>query len=107
MVRRHVLAGCQHGTEACIFRMNPQSTAKRQYCILKGLAKNSAWPQCDPHSGRSDVQLLGQLREGGNPNGQDLPAWPAFANPDNKVLYIGDPITVGSLQLLSRLADPQ
>jgi hypothetical protein len=31
----------------------------------------------------------------GNPNGSDLPTWLAFANVDGKVLYLGDPITIG------------
>jgi para-nitrobenzyl esterase len=31
----------------------------------------------------------------GNPNSAGLPAWPAFTNTDSKVLYLGDPITVG------------
>ena len=39
----------------------------------------------------------------GNPNGQDLPAWPAFANADNKVLYIGDPITIGGVANINSL----
>jgi para-nitrobenzyl esterase len=33
----------------------------------------------------------------GNPNGIDLPTWPAFTNADTKVLYLGDPITVGGV----------
>jgi para-nitrobenzyl esterase len=31
----------------------------------------------------------------GNPNSAGLPTWPAFTNTDSKVLYLGDPITVG------------
>ena len=33
----------------------------------------------------------------GNPNGQGVPAWPAFTNPEGKVLYLGDPITAGGV----------
>ena len=33
----------------------------------------------------------------GNPNGPGLPLWPMFANADGKVLYLGDPITVGGV----------
>ena len=33
----------------------------------------------------------------GNPNGPGLPLWPVFANSDGKVLYLGDPITVGGV----------
>ncbi len=33
----------------------------------------------------------------GNPNGPGLPAWPAFANAESKVQYLGDPITVGGV----------
>jgi len=33
----------------------------------------------------------------GNPNGHELPLWPAFTNTDSKVQYLGDPITVGGV----------
>jgi len=39
----------------------------------------------------------------GNPNGRGLPPWPAFANADSKVLYIGDPITVGGVANINGL----
>jgi len=39
----------------------------------------------------------------GDPNGQGLPVWPAFANTDSKVLYLGDPTTVGGVANLSSL----
>jgi para-nitrobenzyl esterase len=31
----------------------------------------------------------------GNPNGASLPPWPAFTNADSKVMYLGNPISVG------------
>jgi para-nitrobenzyl esterase len=40
----------------------------------------------------------------GDPNGRDLPPWPAFANTDSKVLYLSDPITVGGVANISSLA---
>jgi para-nitrobenzyl esterase len=39
----------------------------------------------------------------GNPNGRDLPTWPAFTNADSKILYLGDPITVGGVPNINRL----
>ena len=33
----------------------------------------------------------------GDPNGPGLPPWPAFANAESKVQYLGDPITVGGV----------
>jgi para-nitrobenzyl esterase len=39
----------------------------------------------------------------GNPNGPGLPPWPAFANADSKVLYLGDPITVGGVANIKSL----
>jgi para-nitrobenzyl esterase len=39
----------------------------------------------------------------GNPNGCGLPQWPAFANADSKVLYIGDPITVDGVANINSL----
>jgi para-nitrobenzyl esterase len=40
----------------------------------------------------------------GNPNGTGLPTWPAFTNADGKVLYLGDPITVGGVVNLKNLS---
>jgi hypothetical protein len=40
----------------------------------------------------------------GNPNGSDLPTWPAFTNVDGKVLYLGDPITVGGVANINSLS---
>jgi para-nitrobenzyl esterase len=39
----------------------------------------------------------------GNPNGPGLPSWPAFTNADNKVLYLGDPISVGGVANINSL----
>jgi para-nitrobenzyl esterase len=39
----------------------------------------------------------------GNPNGQDLPEWPAFTTAQSKVQYLGDPITVGGVANISGL----
>jgi para-nitrobenzyl esterase len=39
----------------------------------------------------------------GDPNGSGLPAWPVFSNADNKVLYIGDPVTVGAVPNIDSL----
>jgi para-nitrobenzyl esterase len=40
----------------------------------------------------------------GNPNGRGLPQWPAFTNTDSKVLYLGDPITVGVVANINSLS---
>ena len=39
----------------------------------------------------------------GNPNGPGLPQWPAFTNVDSKVVYLGDPITVGGVASIDTL----
>jgi para-nitrobenzyl esterase len=39
----------------------------------------------------------------GDPNGKGLPAWPAFRNTSNRVLYFGDPITVGEVPNIDSL----
>jgi para-nitrobenzyl esterase len=39
----------------------------------------------------------------GNPNGKDLPLWPAFTNADSKVLYLGDPIVIGEVANIDSL----
>ena len=40
----------------------------------------------------------------GDPNGPGLPSWPAFANAESKVQYLGDPITVGGVANLNSLS---
>jgi len=40
----------------------------------------------------------------GDPNGTGLPMWPAFTNADGKVLYLGDPITVGGVVNIKSLS---
>jgi para-nitrobenzyl esterase len=40
----------------------------------------------------------------GNPNGPGLPPWPAFTNTDSKVLYIGEPATVGGVANIDGLS---
>jgi para-nitrobenzyl esterase len=39
----------------------------------------------------------------GNPNGSGLFAWPAYTNADDKVLYLGDPISVGGVANINSL----
>ncbi len=39
----------------------------------------------------------------GDPNGTGLAVWPAFTNAGNKVLYLGDPITVGGVANLKSM----
>jgi para-nitrobenzyl esterase len=39
----------------------------------------------------------------GNPNGSGLPAWPAFTNTDSKVIYLGDPTTIGGVANINSL----
>ncbi len=39
----------------------------------------------------------------GDPNGAGLPAWPAFNNSTDKVIYLGDPITVGGVANIDSL----
>lgn len=39
----------------------------------------------------------------GDPNGNGLPAWPAFSSAASQVLYLGDPITVGGVANIKTL----
>jgi para-nitrobenzyl esterase len=39
----------------------------------------------------------------GDPNGPGLPRWPVFSNAESKVLYLGDPVTVGGVANLDSL----
>jgi para-nitrobenzyl esterase len=61
------------------------------------------WSMADSESGRGNVQLRVNFARSGNPNGPGLPSWPAFTNAENKVLYLGDPITVGGVANIKSL----
>jgi para-nitrobenzyl esterase len=57
-----------------------------------------------------DRKLAGEMSsywanfaKSGNPNGQGLEPWPAFTNTDSKVLYLGNPITVGGVANIDSL----
>ncbi|MHB8214632.1 MAG: carboxylesterase/lipase family protein [Candidatus Sulfotelmatobacter sp.] len=39
----------------------------------------------------------------GNPNGSGMPAWPAFTNTDSKIIYLGDPTTIGGVANINSL----
>jgi para-nitrobenzyl esterase len=39
----------------------------------------------------------------GDPNGRALPLWPAFTSRDDKVLYLGDPVSVGGVADINSL----
>ena len=58
-----------------------------------------------------DRKLAGEMSsywvnfaKSGDPNGPGLPLWPAFTSTDSKVLYLGDPITVGGVANIKSLA---
>jgi len=40
----------------------------------------------------------------GNPNGRDLPHWPAFTSADGRVLTLGEPIAVGTVANIDSLS---
>jgi para-nitrobenzyl esterase len=63
------------------------------------------------HWSREDHRLAEQMSgywtnfaKSGNPNGPGLPFWPAFANPDGRVLSLGDPIVVRGVANISSLS---
>ena len=39
----------------------------------------------------------------GDPNGADLPPWPAFTNTESRVQYLADPIVVGGVANINSL----
>jgi para-nitrobenzyl esterase len=61
------------------------------------------WTEADKKVAAEMSSYWVNFAKTGNPNGQNLPAWPAFTNADNKVLYIGDPIAVDGVAYINNL----
>ena len=61
------------------------------------------WTKADRKVAEEMSSYWVNFARSGNPNGPDLPTWPAFTNIDNKVLHIDDPITVGGVANINSL----
>ena len=61
------------------------------------------WSEADRKVAEEVSSYWVNFAKSGNPNGPDLPSWPVFTNADSKVLYIGDPITVGKVANINSL----
>ena len=55
------------------------------------------WSAADRRVAEEMSSYWVNFAKSGNPNGPDLPLWPAFTNTERKVQYLGDPITVGGV----------
>jgi para-nitrobenzyl esterase len=61
------------------------------------------WSEADHKVAEEMSSYWVNFARSGNPNGRGLPSWPAFTNTDNKVQYLGDPITVGGVANVNSL----
>jgi para-nitrobenzyl esterase len=61
------------------------------------------WSMADRKVAQEMSSYWVNFARSGDPNGPGLPLWPAFTNTDSKVLYLGDPITVGGVANISSL----
>jgi len=61
------------------------------------------WSKADRKVAQKVSSYWVNFAKSGNPNGPNLPAWPVFTNADSKVLYIGDPMTVGGVANINSL----
>lgn len=61
------------------------------------------WSMADRKVAEETSSYWVNFARSGNPNGPGLPLWPAFTNAENKVLYLGDPITVGGVANIKSL----
>jgi len=55
------------------------------------------WTAADRKLGEEMSSYWVNFARTGDPNSPGLPPWPAFANTESKVQYLGDPITVGGV----------
>jgi para-nitrobenzyl esterase len=61
------------------------------------------WSMADRKVAEETSSYWVNFARSGNPNGPGLPSWPVFTDADNKVLYLGDPITVGGVANINSL----
>jgi para-nitrobenzyl esterase len=61
------------------------------------------WSEADRRVAEEISSYWANFAKSGNPNGPGLPAWPVFTNTDSKVLYLGDPISVGGVASIDSL----
>ena len=62
------------------------------------------WTKADRRVAKEMSSYWVNFAKSGNPNGPSLPVWPAFTTADSKVLYIGDPTTVGGVANINSLS---
>ncbi len=62
------------------------------------------WTKADRRVAEEMSTYWVNFARSGNPNGPSLPAWPAFTNTDNRVLYISDPITTDRVANIKSLS---
>ena len=61
------------------------------------------WSMADRKVAQEMSSYWVNFARSGDPNGPGLPLWPAFTNTDSKVLYLGDPITLGGVANINSL----
>ena len=61
------------------------------------------WSEADRTVAETMSRYWANFARSGDPNGKGLPSWPAFKNTNNRVLYFGDPITVGEVPNIDSL----
>jgi para-nitrobenzyl esterase len=62
-----------------------------------------SWTMADRKLAEEMSSYWVNFARAGDPKGPGLPPWPAFANAESKVQYLGDPITVGGVANINGL----
>ena len=62
------------------------------------------WTRADRKLAEEMSNYWVNFARSGDPNGPGLPSWPAFANAESKVEYLGDPIIVGGVANIDGLS---
>jgi para-nitrobenzyl esterase len=61
------------------------------------------WSKADRKVAETMSRYWTNFARSGDPNGKGLPSWPAFTNTNSRVLYFGDPLTVGEVPNIGSL----
>ena len=96
-------AASRNRGRSCLLLLLSTTAAIPGWVGVRGLGRKWRWTAADRRLADEISRYWVNFTKSGNPNGPGLPPWPAFTDTDTKVLYLGDPVTVGGVANVNSL----